>query len=247
MKTRFIKSQNLLWELSPMPFGFFAGSAGRLIGEINRIDYGAGKEEIRLAEKQMLARAIGLPAANILSLEQVHGDAVLEVNEPPTNTAAIFAVGDAMITRLQNVCLVIRTADCVPVLLADAAAGAIGAVHSGWKGCRAKIAAKTVAAMERCYGCKPENLRAFVLPAIGPNAYQVGEDVAEFFPKHVLRAEGKTCVNLWAAVRDALIEAGLPDDNIFLCGVCNFSHNDEFFSHRRGDIGRNLNFIYMKG
>lgn len=236
---KLVKNERLFYEAAGLPAGFFAGCAGRLI---NKTDYTLDKKDIRSSEKRLMGEITGLPDERLLFLEQVHGDEVLAAGAPLSEDM----VGDGLITNTANLCLIVRTADCVPALIADPENMAAAAVHSGWRGCRAGIAEKAVRKMSLMYGSRPEKLLALILPSIGPESYEVGREVAQHFPMQTVRRSGKLFVSLWDSVKASLTAAGLREENVLCSAVCNFLHNDEFFSHRRGDAGRNLSFILMR-
>ncbi|MCL2025567.1 MAG: polyphenol oxidase family protein, partial [Leptospirales bacterium] len=141
----FTKNATGFYEINGLPANIKAGCAGRAA---NSIDYLQSSEEIRLAEKNILSAAVGLPEKDILSLEQVHGCDILIVEEKSAAPRAIYGTADAMLTSLEEVCLVIRAADCVPVILADKKSRAVAAVHSGWKGARLGICGAAAALMK---------------------------------------------------------------------------------------------------
>ena len=240
--TSFVKNTAGFYEINGLPAGIKAGCAGRAV---NSIDYLKNHEGIRSAEKNILGAATGLPEKDTLSLEQVHGCDILIVEEKPAAPRAIYGTADAMLTSLEEVCLVIRAADCVPVILADKKSRAVGAVHSGWKGTRLGICGAAAALMKKRFGCAGDDLLACILPSISPYSYEVKEDVAQYFPEFTVRRNDRLFVDLWAAVTASLVAEGLPQENIFNCEICTLQATDEFFSHRHGDTGRNLNYIFI--
>lgn len=240
---QFTKTGRAHYEINPLPAGLVIGCAGRAV---NSVDYTLPSDEIRSQEKDILHDITKISIKNILSLEQVHGAEVIAVNKDPEAPNPTYAIGDAMITNLTQVCLVIRTADCLPVLITDKQARFIGAVHSGWRGTHLGIAGITAAKMKATYGCAGSDLLAFILPSIGPDSYEVNEDVSRYFPNQTLSRNNKLFVNLWEAVTESLLAENIPAENIFKTNICNYQQTDEFFSHRYGDKGRNLNFIFIK-
>src|SRR4030042_3034036 len=99
--------------------------------------------------------------------------------------------------------------------------------------------------MKEKYGSEPMDLHIFLLPSIGPDSYIINEDVSRYFPEDVQIKNGRIYLNLWKNIRDSAIREGVPEEKIFLSGICNFINNGEFFSYRRGDEERNLNFCYV--
>jgi YfiH family protein len=152
----------------------------------------------------------------------------------------------------------VQTADCVPVLIADTRARAVGAFHAGWRGTVARIVEQGVATMGREFGSKPEDLIAAVGPSIGPCCFEVGEEVRVEFERAFGYARemisdgvgGKARVNLWEANRRQLMAAGVGAEAIAVVGACTACARDEhgrrkFFSYRaeKGVTGRMLNVI----
>ncbi|MCU0244868.1 MAG: polyphenol oxidase family protein [Acidobacteria bacterium] len=111
-------------------------------------------------------------------MRQVHGDAVVRLDGPP----AAKPEGDALMTGVPGLLLVVRTADCLPVLLVDAERGAVAAVHCGWRGTQKRILEKAVLAMGEAYGSKPADMTAALGPCIGAACYEVGAEVSAGTP-----------------------------------------------------------------
>ncbi len=220
----------------------FLGTAGR---EGNPVDYSLDSASVRFQEKALLTRQKGLEGRRIIMLDQLHGDLLHTVTDYPTEDLPWAAGADGLITTLPGICLVIRTADCVPVFLFDPRQRIIGAVHSGWRGCRLNIAGKMARTLISDYGCRPSDLVACLLPSIGPESYQVNEDVASHFPGHVSRENSHILLNLWSQIEDSLTEAGILRENVYNTRLCTLQNSNRFFSHRGGDAGRNLNIAYI--
>jgi len=223
--------------------GFYAAVIGR---EINLIDYNGTYHEIRRAEKQILSDITGIDNRNIIMLDQVHGNMIIHVVNMPSKDLPAAGEADGIITAIKGIVPVIRTADCVPVFLYDPEKGILGAVHSGWKGTMLNISAKCVKEMVFLYGSDPSEIKAYILPSIGPSSYEVNEDVSRHFPGNIILQNDKTFVDLWGAIENSLKKEGLKGENISNPRICNRINNKEFFSHRFGDTGRNLNFAFMR-
>ena len=155
-----------------------------------------------------------------------------------------------LVTTTSRLLLAIATADCAPVLLSDPVAGVIGACHAGWRGAVAGIAARTVQTMvER--GARPSSLRAHVGPCLSREAFEVGPEVAAQFDAAVVHrreAWPRPHVDLKAAVRRQLSDAGLADDHIEASAHCTLQEDDTFFSHRAsgGTTGRMFGAIVLR-
>ena len=136
--------------------------------------------------------------------------------------------------------LSVRTADCVPVLLADRASQGVAAIHAGWRGTAAGAVQSAIDAMRAAFGTSPENIVAAVGPAIGPCCYIVGEELLSKFAGHPAssrwfsrRANGTLRLDLWQATRDQLLRAGVPAARIHVAGLCTADHPDILHSFRR--------------
>ncbi len=211
----------------------------------NRVDYSQESESIRRDEKALIHALAGIEPKRTVMLNQVHGDAIVALDTYPDEDLPWIAEADGLITTLPGLCLVIRTADCVPVFAFDPAKRVLGAVHSGWRGCRLGIAPKLIDLMASRYGSRPEDIRVAILPSIGPHSYTVGEDVAAHFPGAAVRRDGKIYLDLVKTIADPLVSMGVPRSGISTPAYCTMKDNDALFSHRMGDKGRNLNFGYI--
>jgi YfiH family protein len=143
----------------------------------------------------------------------------------------------------------VKTADCVPILLVDRDRRAVAAVHAGWRGTVAEIARRAVEEMRREFGSDPSELEAAIGPGIGACCYEVGPDVGAHFRQHSEPGrEGRARVDLAAANRRQLLEAGLDSARIYISGLCTMCRPDEFHSYRRDkqDAGRMFSFVGLR-
>jgi len=160
---------------------------------------------------------------------------------------------DAVITNLNGVCVAIKTADCVPVLLYDPKRKMVAAIHAGWRGTIQNIVFVAIQKMVKEFGTDPEDLIAGIGPSISPEVYEVGEEVwKQFDPEFYLALNpekaDKKLLDLWSANYQQLIKAGVPAENIEVARICTFSDPDRFFSARRDGIktGRMATGIMIK-
>jgi YfiH family protein len=183
-------------------------------------------------------------------MRQLHSDTVHRLAGAPVGKLE----GDAQMTNVAGLLLVIRTADCLPVLLVDAENRAVAAVHCGWRGTEKRILEKAILAMARFYGSKPGEMLAALGPCIGSACYEVGPEVREGFlragfPPAVLAespgSPGKTFLDLRAANIWLLRELGFREDNILDSGSACTHCEPSLLSYRRdpGDSRRMYNFI----
>jgi polyphenol oxidase len=155
-------------------------------------------------------------------LRQTHSVDVVDVE-----VAGEAGEGDALITRQSGLLLTIRTADCVPILIADPVQRAVAAIHSGWKGTAGNITGATVARMQQTFGSRPEDLIALAGPAIQVCCFEVGPEVAVHFGR-----EERCCVDLAAEVSRQLLAAGLPASNFRTEAPCTRC-DERYPSYRR--------------
>lgn len=175
-------------------------------------------------------------------LHQVHAATIVTVTEPGHH-----GDGDALIAATPDLWLEIRTADCVPVLLADTRQKVVAAVHAGWRGTAAGITAATVEKLLRAYGSRPEDLVAAVGPCIAACCFEVGEEVASHFPAHTDRTAERPNVDLAAANVEQLTRTGVPIRNIDNLGRCTMCETDTFHSFRRDRaMGRMVSAIAIE-
>lgn len=211
----------------------------------NTVNYSQNLDIVRNEEINLLSVYLVIKKKNIIILNQVHGDSIITVDAFSLSDKRIFIDADGMITNSAEICLVIRTADCVPVFAFDTKRKTLGAVHSGWRGCRLNIAGKLVRKMKSDFKAKNNDLHIYILPSIGPESYNVNDDVASFFEKDIIIKENILYCNLWTNIERSLIEEGVPKTNIHQSGICTYITNTDYFSFRSKDSGRNLNFGYI--
>lgn len=162
--------------------------------------------------------------ANLTLLKQVHSATCVLAEGP----ARRLGEGDALLENRPGSAVAVKTADCIPILLADPRNHAVAAVHAGWRGTVAEIARHAVEAMHRHFGTRPEDVRAAIGPGIGKCCYEVGPEVAHHFGE-----TGRSHIDLSDANRRQLLEAGLVPDRIYSANLCTMCMSDEFHSFRR--------------
>ncbi len=143
----------------------------------NITHYCGDKPEHVAACRQELCEWLGIADDHLVLPHQVHGTRIAEVT--PENLTSNFEGIDGLITRMPNVCIGVSTADCVPILFYDTRTGAMGAVHAGWRGTVARIGVIALAAMHDAFGTLPNDIECVIGPSIGPNAFEVGNEVYE--------------------------------------------------------------------
>ena len=159
--------------------GFFTRKGGASSGIFDGLNCGAGssdQSEVVSINRARVADAMKVPAANLMGAHQIHSADVITINEPST----LRPQADALVTATPGIALSVLSADCQPVLFADAKAGVIGAAHAGWKGALDGVLDETVEAMI-ALGATRENIYAAIGPCISQRAYEVGPEFMDNF------------------------------------------------------------------
>ncbi|MBO9430716.1 peptidoglycan editing factor PgeF [Sulfitobacter sp. KE34] len=165
--------------LAPLRHGFFTRRGGASSGVFSGLNCGSGssdQSEIVRINRARAAEAMGLPADHLVGVHQVHSATVVTVTEPQDDKPR----ADALVTKTPGIALSILTADCQPVLFADAQAGVVGAAHAGWRGALDGILEATVDAMVDL-GATREKITAVIGPSISQRAYEVGPEFLDNF------------------------------------------------------------------
>jgi YfiH family protein len=242
-----------LQDLPDIAHGFFGRDGGISTGVYASLNCGPGSRDASAAVTENRARAMAAlaPGARLVTLAQIHSAAVHIVGADWD-----FGTrweGDGLVTMLPGVALGVLTADCAPVLLADATARVIGAAHAGWKGAVAGMLDNTVAAMERL-GAKADRIAAAIGPTISQANYEVGEDLRDRFASEDGRfftagRAGHFQFDLPCYVSHRLRRAGVRAVNNL--GICTYPPANGFFSYRRtthlgdADYGREISAIVL--
>jgi YfiH family protein len=223
--------------------------------------------------KRRFRSALGATDLEFVSLHQIHSDVVRTFESAPTKQCK----GDAIGTKTPGLLLGVRTADCAPVLVVDPKKRVVAAIHAGWRGTLQRIVTKSIGQMQMEFGCNPKDLLAAIGPTVAGCCYEVGTEVAsqfgakftnagEFFdelrtgdepnplqwlnmmppghqppPKNVI-------LNLPKANKLQLLEAGVPEKNIYVTNLCTSCDVGQLFSYRkeRNRSGRLLSVIGIR-
>lgn len=197
----------------------------------------------------------------VIQGHQVHWNQVAIVDRPGMTREELEGY-DAFVTNKPGVAIGVRTADCVPILMYDPVNQAVAAVHSGWKGTILHISQGVIAAMRQEFGTKAEDLKVAMGPAIGPDSFQVGVEVAEKFkasgfpmdlvwsfrgPGDGSPMSGGHHIDLFKANRWLLEQAGVLAASIQETGIDTYTTPAFFSARREGfDCGRTINAIMLK-
>jgi YfiH family protein len=203
-----------------------------------------------LENRRQLHEEFGLPREPAW-LQQVHGVDVIRIDrDKPESAGAAEPIADASVTSTVCTVLAILTADCLPVLFCNEQGDEVAAAHAGWRGLAAGVLEATVGAMST----PPRDLMAWLGPAAGPQAYEVGDEVREAFvdgdgdaaDAFVATRAGHWRVDLYALARLRLAAAGIRAERVFGGGLCTISDPARFYSHRRDQrTGRMASLIWF--
>ena len=224
-----------------------------MFSELLKYDLGAGVEAFSTRRESELPYPV-------IQGHQVHEAKVAFIEKPGMKREELEGY-DVFVTTLPGVAIGVRTADCVPVLLYDPVKRVVAAVHAGWKGTVLHISEKTVELMTVKYRSDAADIRAVLGPSIGPESFQVGEEVAEHFKNadfpmaDIWSFQGKGDgspmsgghhIDLWKANRWLLEKAGVKPEYIQISGIDTFTDNSFFSARREGvQCGRIINSIML--
>lgn len=196
--------------------------------------------------RQAWCRALDVDPFRLVAIRQVHGNDVLLVDTSHAGSggppgAPLVGDADALITCTPGLPLMTLHADCQPILFADTRRGAVGVAHAGWRGAVTDIAGATVSAMKTAFGSDPQDIWAFLGPAIGVECYEVGEEVIDAWEdamgtatssQAVLRGKPRPHFDLTVANRSLLERAGVRPEHIEEVATCTKCRRHSSFSHR---------------
>ena len=247
----------LLEALPEIRHGFFTRDGGASTGVYASLNGGTGsndKPHLVTENRARMAAALGCTPQNFLTAYQVHSPNVVVAEVPWTQDGRPHA--DAIVTRVPGMAIGVSTADCGPILFADAQARVIGAAHSGWRGALTGVIEATVAAMEQL-GAQRARIVAAIGPMIRQKNYEVGDELlakfAEADPANKsffspAPRQGHAMFDLAGYVGSRLKRAGVAYDDLALC---TYEEPARFYSYRRmthlkeADYGRHINAIVL--
>jgi YfiH family protein len=235
--------------------GFFTRKGGASSGIFAGLNCGPGssdQSDIVKINRARAAAALGLEAGALVSLNQIHSATVAVLTSVPEGRI----VADAMVTNVPGIGLGILTADCQPVLFADASAGVIGAAHAGWRGARDGVLEATIAAMVDL-GARPGQISAVIGPSISQAAYEVGPEFVNSFTaddpansRFFVNGQGdRMLFDLPSFGLHRLRQAGVGHAE--WTGACTYADPARFYSYRRtthageADYGRLISVIRL--
>lgn len=220
----------------------FGGVSSGALASLNLGVHRGDEPKNVLENYRRLGAAVGFDPKRTVFTKQIHSDIVERVGASDCGRGLIVPVEngcDGLVTNEPEVVLTVFSADCTPVLLYDPVAKAVGAIHAGWRGTAAAIAAKAVERMAAEFGSKPENIRAAIGPCISQCCFETDRDVPDAMQhtfgadakRSIREVNGKYYVNLKALNALALTRAGVRQ--IDIAAECTACEPNRFWSHRR--------------
>lgn len=255
--------------------GIFTRENGKSKGPYKSLNVGFGVgDDCRtvMENRKIISRCIN--AKDLVFLNQVHGRRIVVFSEDNNSYQTVEAdddlekdfsknvdhrtvnqgndterrlEADAMITNIHQKILVVQTADCQSVLIYDPIQHVAANVHSGWRGSINDIVGRTVTVMEKCFGCRAQNMIAGIGPSLGPCCaefvnYQ--KEIPKVFWKYKHHADH---FDFWSVSRDQLCNKGVLPENVDISRICTKCDSNRFFSYRKeGTTGRFANVIGLK-
>jgi YfiH family protein len=237
---------------------FFTRRGGVSGGVFQSLNLSAevGDEPAHVRENlRRVSSVLGVGPERVYVPRQVHGRAVLVLDGGPADDDVPTTPADALVSNAPGLACAVRTADCVPILLADPSTGRVAAIHAGWRGVVQNVVGASAELMISL-GSRPEALLAAIGPHISASAFEVGEEVAQLLTSSgagecfIERSPGnKAHVDLAGIVSEQLIRAGLAPTAVERVEGCTYRDQLAFFSYRRDGktSGRSLSAIVSRG
>ena len=259
-----LRAENLS-NLPGIAHGFFGRAGGVSKGIFDSLNCGPGSADDRanvIENRRRVCAALG-GDVQLVTAAQIHETDVITVTKPwpigttPAEDTKLIPLGDAMVTKERGIALGILTADCAPVLLADAQAGVIGAAHAGWRGAISGVLEAALGAME-ALGASRARIAAAIGPCISQPNYEVGPELfARFVAADAGNARyfvpsnraGHHRFDLESYVADRLARASVAD--VARLAACTYARDADFFSFRRNthqgekEYGREISAILL--
>jgi len=217
--------------------GVSTRAGGVSVGPYASLNLGASvgdSEDAVLENRARLARTLGFAPERLVTTPMVHGNSVLVV-DAASAPDALSIRADILVSREPGYLLMLRLADCVPILFWHEQAEVIGVAHAGWRGTALDVAGSSVEAI-RTLGGEPGGLRAAIGPSIGPCCFEVGDEVVAAFPDaetaRTNGPRGRSHLDLWELNRRRLVAAGVQPERIEISGQCTRCDPETYFSHR---------------
>lgn len=247
-------------------FGYFVTTriSGKSTGNLSSLNLGFQDYdtiENVIENRKLISDSQNIPFNSFVFLRQTHSNNIKIVNESDKAKGLLLKATaiqdtDGYILTQRDICPVVMTADCVPVILFDPIKNIAGIFHAGWRGTLKLIAQKGLNIMKNEFDSNPSDVLVSIGPSNGPCCYEVGpeviDEVKKVFPNNIneliTNKNNKFYLNLWAANKVQLLQEGIIENNIIICNACTFHNPEIFFSYRysRGITGRMGSGIYFR-
>jgi YfiH family protein len=237
--------------------GFFTRKGGVSEGIFASLNVGLGSEDQQdhiETNRDLICQALGADTNQLATVSQIHSADAVIIEQPFIEKRPR---ADALVTKVKGLAIGILTADCGPVLFADAEAGVIGAAHAGWKGAMGGVLENTVLKMIKL-GASRDNIVATLGPCISQANYEVGPEYLSTFlnadmsnNRYFVSSanEGHSMFDLASYIMDRLLNSGIRASSV---NLCTYQHADRFYSYRRSvhnnepDYGRQISAIMLR-
>ena len=188
-----------------------------------------GQKDITDKQRYYLKKNFGIE--RVVNIHQVHGDVVNYVDHLDSE----FEEADALVTDKIGIPIVIRTADCVPILCYEPSSRVIAVIHAGWQSTHKRIVQKTLEFICDKWEVSLKDMNVYIGPCIRKESFEVDDSFKEYFPNHYEMINGQCYVDVVQANRDQLLDQGVCDVNIIDCGEDTFLSQDMFSFRREGE------------
>lgn len=213
----------------------------------------AGDISAAAQNRKNLLSTAGVDPAGLICLNQAHGSRIAKVDKFDKGKGALDKVNevpdcDGAYTTDTGTPIAVFTADCLSLFFYEPNKNIIGIVHAGWRGSFERIAAKMVRTLAKDCEANPKGLIVAFGPCIRECCYQVGEELAEYFPNSVDKRKGAFYLDLFRENKSQLLSEGVKEKNIFDSGICTSCENKNFFSYRleKEKAGRMMSIVMLK-
>ncbi len=245
------------WKRSGIHIGFTTRHFPMVLHKTDELLGNSAQDQfVKLVHESSVNERFKIFSDKFVFLNQIHGDyvAVLDENQFSGGNFVHIPNADGVVTNLQNVTLLVFTADCLSIFLSGGRGDNqwIGIVHAGWRGTQKMIVKKAFDLIRQRSGCSASDVRAIFGPRIGTDHYEVGEEFVNYFGlsgsgrrSSLRRKNGKLYFDLAGENKKQLIEAGASKDRILNLHICTVSENHDFYSFRKEkeEAGRIISFI----
>jgi YfiH family protein len=194
------------------------------------LSFNVGDDALHVKKnRELFFGSLGIGVDALALPQQVHGNTVRRVDRP-----GLYPACDALVSNVPGVYLGVTVADCIPLLIFDAAKRAVSAVHVGWRGSLARVASKALETLAAEYSSRPEDVFAFLGPSAGVCCYEVGEKIARRFDSSDFQTRnGRIFLDLKSVTRRHLSAFGIPEAHIEFSAQCTICSPSVFHSFRR--------------